>query len=124
MKNLILGALFLTMFNINADMIEATVDDIVCAEINPFIIGDACILFSTEISTGNKLGLVYPDYDLFDVAEEAGYFYLDRGDANGTVFTATNCSYFTSGEDISELKSYNSQYFYLSCDLNGLSFEK
>lgn len=119
MKNLITFlAIFLTI-STTARPIKGTIDDVFCGEVDPFAVGDACLVLTTDTETGNKLGLVYRDFDWsynFIPANE------DATTAIGKEFTADLCSTIPNIDIIRELKEFNSEYFYLECNVFGFSF--
>ena len=119
MKKLLIALALLSSFTIQASTVKATINEVVCGEMDPFVIGDACILFSTDNETGNKIGLVYSDYDwAYEHASDLNNYDV----LNGRSFKADNCETFKNYDAIRELKDYNSDYFYLSCNIFGFSF--
>jgi hypothetical protein len=119
MKTLLITLIFITSFSLKAEVVEGTINDVICAEINPFVIGDACILFSTDKNTGNKVGLVYSDYTwAYEYASESN----DWSVFTGRTFSASSCDTFTSYDEIRELKEYNAEYFYYRCNIFGFKF--
>lgn len=99
--------------------VVGTIEDVMCGEINPYIIGDACIVYTTDEDTGSKLGLVYGDYDWLErfVPSDSS---ID--DMVGDRFQAKDCRQLRSSSEIRELKKLNSEYFYLTCDIEGFKY--
>ena len=92
--------------------ITGTVEDALCGEMDPFIVGDACIVYTTDEKTGVKLGLVYPDSD-WSIARVPE---IDsETDTVGDRFFATSCKAITDAETIRALKDFGEDYFYLDC---------
>ena len=105
-------------------VITGTAEDIVCGEMDPFAVGDACIVYTTDEATGMKLGLVYDDYDwaIVHVPETDSV-----GDLVGDRFEASTCEKIYDRDQISVLKDFNSEYFYVNCytyDFNWLYGEE
>ena len=119
MKSMLLILSILISFNISAQVMNGTIDEVICAEMDPFVVGDVCIVFSTDLQSGSSVGLVYRDYDF-------AYQYLnnlmDWDEFVGREFSADYCEHLTNFNEIGVLKSFNPNYFYLNCELQGFQF--
>lgn len=93
-------------------VITGTLEDVFCGEMDPFAVGDVCVVFTTDEATGMKLGLVYDDYDW-------GYIHVPETDSAedmvGDRFQASTCEKIHDRNQIGELKNYNGDYFYVRC---------
>jgi len=123
MKKIILitiTLLSLTVLAADNNEIEGTVVDVVCSEMDPFAVGDACVVFAEVDATGAKRGLVYNDYDwsFLHVAEPDS-----ATDTVGDQFIAAGCEKIYDMSVVNVLKDYNSSYFYLSCDVSSFSWK-
>jgi hypothetical protein len=94
---------------------KATVDDAFCGEIDPFVVGDACIV-QLSTSKGSKIALVFPDYEL---EEKIG----DSAETlNGQIVDVD----FSLAEKIYDydvihvLKSMGKKYFYMYAPIDAI----
>lgn len=96
------------------ELIRGNTEDIICGEIDPYAVGDACVVYTTDKTTGKKLGLVYDDYDWIAL-------HIPEPDSTddwiGEEFEASTCELIKDPNAISELKSLNgnSEYFFVNC---------
>ena len=91
---------------------------------DPFAVGDVCVVFTTDEKTGMKLGLVYDDYDwmMVNVPEPDS-----AEDMIGDRFEASTCEKIYNRNQIEVLKDFESGYFYVNCyayDFNWLYAEE
>ncbi len=122
MKTLL--ALLLITFSFNAladnstETIHGHIDYVVCAEFDPFAVGDACVVFITDAKTNNKVGLKYYDYDWSMI-----YLPIDATEDihNGKSIAITACEKIYDHNSIEVLKDFDDAYFYLDCNIEGFS---
>jgi hypothetical protein len=93
---------------------NAKVDDTMCGEIDPFVIGDACILQLTQ-ENGKRLGLVFDFDDFMNRFTEY--------ELNGKRVKIDDrfISKITESDVIRELQDYSSDYFYMTADIEAIS---
>lgn len=92
--------------------ISGPAEDIYCSEIDPFI-GDQCVVYTTDKKTGHKYGLIFNDYIWASVHISSSQ---TINDFIGDDFTVEFCDAIYDKDLISEHKSLNKDYFYLSCN--------
>lgn len=92
--------------------IVGTAEDVLCGEIDPFAVGDACVVFTTDEETGIKFGLLYHDYDWIEAHVPDTD---DSTDMIGDRFVASSCTKMFDRNKINELRDYKSDYFYIDC---------
>jgi hypothetical protein len=103
-----------------AGSVTGTIDDLFCGEMDPFVIGDSCVLFITEDKTNDKLAFVYSDYDLWDVIDTMA----DEVGKTTGMHIEIDMNYqekFYNKNAIHVLKDYDSRYFYFRALDNGES---
>lgn len=111
MKKYLLGLSLLSGM-IHANGVVGTVTDAFCGEIDPFAIGDACLVFVKENASGRLYGLHYHDYDFMSVVLEDQ---SDMSDLVGKEVEAYSCDFFEDSNAIYALKRFNSRAFYYDC---------
>jgi len=94
------------------ELIRGFTNDIVCGEMDPFVVGDVCVLYTTDLRTGKSFGLVYSDYDWarLHIPEPDSI-----GDWIGEEFEASSCELIADKDELRVLKGFRSGYEYLSC---------
>lgn len=114
MKKIIAGILFLMSFNLLA--MKVTVDDAFCGEMDPFVVGDVCLVFVT-VSPESRIALVF-DFDKFqnkfeDAAESlvGKNIYIDF----------YQVEIITDGKVISVLKDFNDSYYYMKAPVEAIN---
>jgi hypothetical protein len=94
------------------NLIRGFANDIVCGEIDPYAVGDACIVYTTDRTTGKRLGLVYNDYDFATIHIPEPDSIDDWIDEE---FEASTCELIEDPNKISELKELDPSYIYIHC---------
>lgn len=99
--------------------IYGRIQNVFCGEMDPFAVGDACVVFVKEFSTNKKLGLVYRDYDWMEqflpMDQEMDF-------PIGNEVNVHYCEKIGNRAEVQTLKDYDSEYFYLNCSVDGFSF--
>lgn len=108
-------ALLLSM-NAFSGTIQATVKDSLCGEIDPFAIGDACLVY-LKTNDNKKIALLM-DFDEFQ--DE----YLEEELNNQKVLIDTDGLSNVKGEALLELRSMDSSYFYQAAQMSALKVLK
>ncbi len=105
----------------SADRIHGQVDYAFCGEMDPYEVGDACVVFVTEYETNKKFGLLYNDYDWAQkfLADSDG----DEDALNGDSVFVKYCSKIYISNQIDVLKDHDPNYFYLDCHVDGFSLD-
>ena len=125
MKSVLFFLVTLFSFHFNAlaldvpSSIVGTMDDVYCGEMDPALVGDACIVFTKDESTGVNFGLVYPDYEWMsahvpDTDSET--------DLIGDRFVASFCSKIYNKDKIGVLRDFKAGTYYLDCDFPAETF--
>ena len=107
-KTLLALSLLIFAITAQATTFNATIDDIWCGEMDPFAIGDVCVVFVTKEKGNSKLGILF-DFDAF--LEENDEYEIMIG-RKATINSATY-SKIRDREIIDILKRFDSSYFYL-----------
>lgn len=101
---------FLSLQTTQAATISGTVDEVFCGEMDPFAVGDTCLMFVTT-NENKKFGLNF-DFDSWLNV------FVDDGSLQGKTITAENCEKINDSNVINSLKDYNSSYFYMNCSVD------
>ncbi len=113
MKSLFAITAFILSMNAFSANLKATVKESFCGEIDPFAVGDACLVY-LETKTNQKLALLM-DFDHFQNE------YLENELKDQAVIINTDLLTNLSGDVLAELRSMDSSYYYQEAQLDALS---
>ncbi len=118
---LLLSLLFVqNAFSANIpNTISGPLKDVYCSEVDPFI-GDQCIIYTTDIVTGKKFGLVFEDYTWAMMHIPTN---KTMNDYTNELFEVEFCDPLYDRDLILEYKRINSDYFYVTCNENLFSWQ-
>lgn len=116
MKTLLIMAAALLTMNAYSANFTATVEKSMCGEIDPFAIGDACLLY-LEKDNGKKLALLM-DFDEFQ--DEFSENELRGQQVKVYADTLENIK----GEALAELRSMDSSYYYQAAEMSSIKVVK
>ncbi len=101
---------------LGSDFVEkeliATVEEVLCEEVDIFVIGDVCIVFHKLVLDSKKIALVYNSKKFQSIFREKSEL------IGSTVNLNLNDYENFSRKELSVLKNYNSEYFYLKASID------
>ncbi len=100
-------AFLLIHFNAHANTLKAIVIDYKCVEIDPFTVGDVCLLNVIK-DNGHKLSLVFNH----EAATNPPLIVEEMTNLN-ILINELKLSYIYDSTSLSKLRSYNNEYFYM-----------
>lgn len=115
MKNLLLVLSLIastTTFATNSFM--AKVDDVFCGEMDPFVIGDVCVVNLTKEEDNKKLALLF-DFDEFTTAYSEGELSKKLVEIDSSVLALV-----TDRDQLVVLRDFDSTYFYMFAEVKAI----
>lgn len=106
MKIIVILSLAFYTFTYAKDF-SATIDDVFCGEVDPFIVGDVCIV-SLSQETGEKISIVM---DIDNYYNQFNEFDLEEG--LGVIVNQDSLELIDNTNILNILKQYDSDYFYV-----------
>jgi len=107
--------LFLTIFSLNsfASNELAKVDDVYCGEMDPFVIGDVCVINLSK-ANNTKLAIVIDMDEFFNI--------YDEGDLDGksVEVDSSTLSPIYDSQTLSILRDFDNEYFYLTGSIDSI----
>ena len=116
MKCLVVFLSFFLSVNALCASYHAKVDDVLCGEIDPFIIGDACIIYLTRLEDQKKMAVLFDIDEVWNSLGES----IDGFTGKRVLVNPRYFSKIYNPAQIEELRQMDSKYFYLT----GLHFSK
>ena len=105
-----------------AKIVEYTVDDAICVEYDPFVVGDICLIYLTQ-TNGRKVAVLF-DFNIMSSREirstqPESVYSIDELTGLKVTLDTTYLEPIRSAAVIRELKSDRPEYFYMSSIDNG-----
>lgn len=119
MKGFLLGFILLLSNNIiaaNFQNYRGEIESIICGEVDPIHIGDACILFTDSKVSDNKIAIVMDLDEFFAVYTQSKIGNLTSLIGKEIIIDNTVLNLYKNTEKIRTLKEIDSRYFYVELE--------